>query len=68
MGDFICRCPETGRSVDLAFQIDSASLARIWLNPVRFQCPHCGREHETLVGQAYVAGVARIPDGDRSIP
>lgn len=68
MGDLICKCPETGRSVDLPFQTDSASLARIWLNPVRYQCPHCGKEHETLVGRAYVAGKARVSDGEPSIP
>jgi hypothetical protein len=64
MGDLICRCPETGRSVDLPFQTDSASLARIWRQPVRFQCPHCGKEHETEVGQAHIAGMARSDQRD----
>jgi hypothetical protein len=58
MGDLICKCPETGRSVVLPFETDNASLARIWLYPVRFPCPHCGKEHESLVGRAYMAGVS----------
>jgi hypothetical protein len=66
MGDLICTCPETGRSVDLPFETDGASLARIWLQPVRFHCPHCGKHHETEVGQAYIAGVSRAEHRDPS--
>jgi hypothetical protein len=68
MGDLICRCPETGRTVELPFETDSASLARIWLQPVRFHCPHCGKEHETVVGQAHIAGMARSDQRDPSSP
>jgi endogenous inhibitor of DNA gyrase (YacG/DUF329 family) len=52
-----CHCPETGKSVELQFETDGASLARIWSSPVRFQCPHCGKEHETKVGAAFVENV-----------
>jgi hypothetical protein len=68
MGDLICRCPETGRPVDLSFETDSASLARIWLQPVRYRCPHCGKEHEAEVGQAYIAGASRSEPHDPSSP
>jgi hypothetical protein len=60
-----CRCPETGKSVDLQFGTDGESLARIWSSPVRFRCPHCGKDHETQVGAAYVEIVlARASSGD----
>ncbi len=42
-------CPETRQPLDLQLYVDDATLARIWSNAVRFQCPHCGIKHETKV-------------------
>jgi acyl carrier protein len=42
-------CPESRQPVDLQLYVDDASLARIWSNVLRFQCPHCGTKHETKV-------------------
>jgi acyl carrier protein len=42
-------CPETRQPIDLQIYVDDATLARIWPNLVRFQCPHCGTKHETKV-------------------
>jgi acyl carrier protein len=42
-------CPETRQPIDLQLYVDDATLARIWSNLVRFQCPHCGVKHETKV-------------------
>jgi acyl carrier protein len=42
-------CPETRQPIDLQICVDDATLARIWSNLVRFQCPHCGTKHETKV-------------------
>ena len=47
-----CLCPASQRQVDLQVYADHATLARIRFNSVRFQCPHCGGEHETKVGAA----------------
>jgi len=47
MRNLICRCPETHQPVNLQLYTDYATLARIWSNSVRFQCPHCGATHET---------------------
>ena len=52
MAIFICRCPETQQPVDLQLCTDYATLARTRSNSVRFQCPHCGAEHETKMGKA----------------
>jgi hypothetical protein len=57
MENLTCRCRETGKSVDLQFKTDGESLARIWSSPVRFQCSHCGKYHEAMVGAAYVENV-----------
>src|SRR6516162_159665 len=54
MRKLICRCPETQLPVDLELYTDCATLARIWSNSLRFQCPHCGAEHETNVGAAWL--------------
>ena len=48
----ICRCLVTHQPVDLHFYADYATLARIGSNTVRFQCPHCGAEHETKLAAA----------------
>ena len=42
-------CRETRQPVDLQLYVDDATLARIWSNVLRFQCPHCGTKHETEV-------------------
>jgi hypothetical protein len=52
MHNLICRRPKTQQSIDLQLYIDGVSLALIWSNPVRFQCPRCGADHETKVGAA----------------
>jgi hypothetical protein len=37
-----------------SFCTDYATLARISSNSVRFECPHCGAQHETKVGAAWL--------------
>jgi hypothetical protein len=52
MRNLVCWCPGTRQPVDLQLYTDYATLARVWSNSIRFQCPHCGAEHETKVGAA----------------
>jgi hypothetical protein len=59
MRKLICRCPETQQPVDPELYTDYATLARIWSNSLRFQCPHCGAEHETNVEAAWLEEDAR---------
>jgi len=54
MRKLICRCPETQQPVDLELYTDYATLARLWSNSLRFECPHCGAKHETNVGAAWL--------------
>ena len=49
MRNLIGWCHETRQPIDLQLYVDDATLARIWSNAVRFQCPHCGIKHETKV-------------------
>jgi hypothetical protein len=48
----ICRCLATQQPVDLQIYADYTTLARIGFNSIRFQCPHCGAEHETKLAAA----------------
>src|SRR5262245_61683012 len=61
MRKLICRCPGTQQPVDLKLYTDHATLARIRSNSVRFQCPHCGAEHETNVEAAWLEATAAWP-------
>jgi hypothetical protein len=35
---------------------------------VLFHCPHCGKQHETEVGRAHIAGASRAEHRDPSSP
>jgi acyl carrier protein len=52
MRSLTSRCPTTQQVVDLQIYADHATLNRIRSNSARFQCPHCGTEHETKVAAA----------------
>ena len=52
MRNLICWCPQTHKPIDLQLFTDYATLARIWSSSVRFDCPHCGGDHETKVAAA----------------
>jgi len=39
---------------DLELYTNYATLGRIWSNSLRFQCRHCGAEHETNVEAAWL--------------
>src|ERR1700757_4704605 len=54
MRNLICWCPQTQRPIDLQLFTDYVTLARIWSSSVRFHCPHCGLDHETKVGAAWL--------------
>ena len=43
MRNLIGWCRETRQPVDLQLYVDDATLARIWSNPVRFQCGELDR-------------------------
>jgi hypothetical protein len=49
MRNLISWCPETRQPVNLQIYTDYVTLALIWSNPVRFECPHCSAKHETKV-------------------
>ncbi len=48
-------CPATDQEVDVGITSDLMSLLRMRGEHVRAQCPACGKQHEWLVGDAYLA-------------
>src|SRR5215813_9869359 len=74
MRKLICRCPETQQPADLELYTDYASLARIWSNSLRFQCPHCGAnarklraKRQRLGNLGWLAGRTRAAAGPRPL-
>jgi phage FluMu protein Com len=56
-------CPRTRRTVPTGIAIDVQSLALNWALTLKVKCPHCGKEHEIAVREAYVDGVMRDTKG-----
>ena len=51
--------PRTQLTVPTGIAIDVQSLVSTWALTLKVKCPHCGKEHETVVRDAYVDGVMR---------
>jgi peptide subunit release factor 1 (eRF1) len=59
MAELEITCPRTRRTVPTGIAIDVQSLVSTWALTLKVKCPHCGKEHETVVREAYVDGVMR---------
>jgi hypothetical protein len=57
---------QTQQPVHLQLYTDYATLARIGSNSVRFECPHCGAQHETKVGAAWLEDTLAAPSASTS--
>jgi acyl carrier protein len=66
MRSLTSRCPTTQQVVDLQIYADHATLNRIRSNSARFQCPHCGTEHETKVAAACAENIWLEPHQSNS--
>jgi hypothetical protein len=56
-------CPRTRLTVPTGIAIDVQSLVMTWALTLKVKCPHCGKEHETVVRDAYVDAVMRDATG-----
>lgn len=50
-------CPETGERVDPGIESELDTLLQIRTQEVTAQCPHCGRAHTWVVGDAQLTRV-----------
>jgi hypothetical protein len=50
-------CPATGASLAFELQSDEDSVATLWMQSLRIQCPVCEGVHETGYRDAYVTGL-----------
>ncbi|MEA2934058.1 MAG: hypothetical protein QOD74_704 [Variibacter sp.] len=47
-------CPDTGATVDVGIDSEIDTVLRIKSEHVKGRCPHCAREHDWLVRDAYL--------------
>jgi hypothetical protein len=59
-------CPKTQLRVPTGIAIDGQSLVLTWALKLKVRCPHCGKEHEIAVREAYVDGVIRDTKGAKA--
>lgn len=52
--DLTIICPATGKRISTSVKTDADTLKNEWRSDVVVKCPHCGDEHHTTVGEAYV--------------
>ncbi len=53
-------CPETGRAVSTAIEVESSVFRKLPKVAARMHCPACGGEHVWSVGSAWLAGQPRL--------
>jgi hypothetical protein len=60
MSSLMIRCPNTGRSVSTAIEIESSVLHQLPNIRGRMICPICGQEHFWMTQAAWLAGEPRL--------
>jgi hypothetical protein len=50
-------CPATGTSLAFELQSDEDSVALLWMQSLRIECPVCAGVHETGYRDVYVTGL-----------
>ena len=65
MSTVMIRCPNTGRSVSTAIEIEPVVLRRLPKIAARMLCPACGKEHTWLTSSAWLAGGPRLVETER---
>jgi hypothetical protein len=57
-GRLTFRCPYTNSRIDSGIVMDRASASKLWSQPIRIQCPHCGTAHFGCVGDGELSEAA----------
>jgi predicted RNA-binding Zn-ribbon protein involved in translation (DUF1610 family) len=60
MSSVMIRCPETGRSVSTAIEIEPSVFRRLPKTTARMICPACGQEHVWATNSAWLEGELRL--------
>ena len=62
MSSVMIKCPNTGRPVSTAIEIEPSVFRRLPNMRARMFCPACGNEHVWMTRSAWLAGEPRLVD------
>jgi hypothetical protein len=65
MSSVMIRCPNTGRPVSTAIEIEPSVFSKLPEMGARMLCPACGQEHTWAVSSAWLANGPRLVDTRR---
>jgi predicted RNA-binding Zn-ribbon protein involved in translation (DUF1610 family) len=65
MSSVMIRCPNTGRSVSTAIEIEASVFSNLPEVSARMHCPACGQEHVWAVSSAWLANEPRLVRPER---
>jgi hypothetical protein len=60
MSSVMIRCPDTGRAVSTAIEIEPDVFRKLPNLRARMLCPACGQEHGWMTKSAWLAGEPRL--------
>jgi hypothetical protein len=60
MSSVMIKCPNTGRPVSTAIEIEPSVFRRLPNMSARMLCPACGKEHSWMTAQAWLTGQPRL--------
>ena len=58
MSTLVFACPKTGRSIESGIEVEQDTYVLVRSARIRVRCIHCGGEHENVVKEARLKGVA----------
>jgi hypothetical protein len=64
MSSVMIRCPNTGRAVSTAIEVESQVFRKLPKIRARMLCPACGQEHDWNVSSAWLANEPRLVRSD----
>lgn len=63
MSSVMIRCPNTGRAVSTAIEVEPSVFRKLPNVAGRMHCSACGQEHVWSTSSAWLAGEPRLLDG-----
>lgn len=66
MSSVMIKCPNTGKAVSTAIEIDPGTFRRLPKIASRMHCPACGQEHAWTTGSAWLAGEPRLVESAKT--
>jgi hypothetical protein len=65
MSSIMIRCPNTGRTVSTAIEVEPSVFRKLPKMDARMHCPACGEDHRWTTSSAWLAGGPRLVEQSR---